>query len=219
MVFQWESIPLKYIVELVILLVIYLATRLILYRVVSNWALKDSKNQQSWFFLAKRLPTLVVFLGVLFIWGHELRDLALSLVAVAAALVLATKELILCFMGGLMRASSKLFEIDDRISVAGFRGKVVEQNFLTTILLEIGPGVRSNQSTGKFLKIPNSLFLGNAVTVVPSGHDYILHTISITMPFTPMWRRWSRPLRRLLLKFFLDFKKNLNHFKLRIPRW
>src|SRR5690606_27740699 len=98
----------------------------------------------SWLFIAKRLPGIILLIGILFIWGQELRDFALSLVAVAAALVLATKEVILCLMGGLLKASTKLFENGDRISVSGYKGKVIDHTLLTTTLIETGPG-RSNQ--------------------------------------------------------------------------
>ena len=202
----------KHISGLLILISVYLLSRFILVRVVKAWAVKDQKNQQSWLFLAKRLPSLLLLLGILFIWGNELRDLALSLVAVAAALVLATKEVILCFMGGLLKASAKLFEIGDRISVSGYRGKVVEQSLLTTTLLEIGPGIRSNQSTGKILKIPNSLYLSNTITVVPSGHDFILHVISITMPLVDQWEMMESLLKESAIGVFSEYRKDFEKF-------
>ncbi len=39
----------------------------------------------------------VLLVGLVVIWAHELQAFGLSLVALAAALVLATKELILCW--------------------------------------------------------------------------------------------------------------------------
>jgi small-conductance mechanosensitive channel len=199
-------------VSLLILAGIYLFSRIILVRVVKAWAVKDKNSHNSWLLLAKKLPTLLLILGILFIWGQELRDLALSLVAVAAALVLATKEVILCFMGGLLKASTKLFEIGDRISVAGYRGKVVEQSLLTTTLQEIGPGVKSNQSTGRFLKMPNSLFLSNTITVVPSSYDYVIHVISIMMPLSPKWDVMESLLMESAQEVFSEYRANFEKF-------
>jgi small-conductance mechanosensitive channel len=179
---------------------------------VKQWVLKDQKSRQSWIRFAKRLPSLILFFGVLFVWGEELRDFALSLVAVAAALVLATKEVILCFMGGLLKASTKLFEIGDRITIAGYRGKVVEQTLMTTTLAEIGPSLKSNQLTGKLIKVPNSLFLSQSVSLVPSHHDFTLHVISITLPLNADWETLDSLLMESALEVMETYKLNLEKF-------
>lgn len=171
-----------FLVNSILLLGLYVTVRFILIKSVKGWGLKDGKNKQTWLFIARQIPNLILVIGILIIWGPALRNLALSLVAVAAAIVVATKEVILCFMGGLLKASTKLFEIDDRISVSGIRGKVKEHNLMTTELLEIGPGPKSNQTTGKIIKLPNSVFLTNYVSIVPSENDFITHLISITLP-------------------------------------
>ena len=182
-----KSLENKYIAGVAILILVYSFARFILVRLVQNWSLKDNNVSKSWLKLAKRLPDLIILLGILFIWGQELRDFALSLVAVAAALVIATKEVILCFMGGLLRASTKLFEEGDRIEVAGLRGIVKEQTLVTTTLSELGPSDKSNLSTGRILKIPNSLFLSHATSVVPSVRNFILHVIRVSLPMNENW--------------------------------
>jgi small-conductance mechanosensitive channel len=202
----------KHFTGVLILILIYLLTRFLLVRLVTNWSVQDKDSRKNWYFIAKRLPSIMLFIGVLFIWGSELRDLALSLVAVAAAVVIATKEVILCFMGGLLKVSTNLFEIGDRISVGGCRGKVIEHTLLTTTLLEIGPGPKSNQNTGRLLKLPNSHFLTHTVTVVPSDHDFILHVITINMPVSPYWEEMENFLKDSAVEVFSTYKHEFDKY-------
>src|SRR5690606_16118234 len=54
-----------------------------------------------WRVQIRRAVVTSLILGLLVIWGSELRELAFSLVAVAVAIVIASKELILCFLGSI----------------------------------------------------------------------------------------------------------------------
>lgn len=204
----------SFLIATIVLICVFLLIRFMLTRLVRNWKVQDPKNNQNLMLIANQLPTLILIVGLLIIWGQELRDFAISLVAVAAAIVLATKEIILCFMGGLLKVSSKLFEIDDRISVAGFRGKVRDHNLMTTELLEIGPGPKSNQTTGKLIKIPNSIFLSNTVSIVPSAHDYILHIITMTLPISAIdWDLIENTLLASAKEICKEFEQNLIRYK------
>src|SRR5690606_18061808 len=57
---------------------------------------------------------LLLLLGLVMIWGEELRTLALSIVAIAVAFVVATKELILCFTGSLLKIGARSFLVRSR---------------------------------------------------------------------------------------------------------
>lgn len=115
-------------------------------------------------------------LGLVVIWADELHTMALSLVAIAAALVLATKELIMCMSGTLVRASGGSFEIGDRIEVEGVRGDVIDHQLLTTTVLEIGPGHRA---TGRTVVLPNSVFLTAKVFNETLTDNFVLHVITV----------------------------------------
>ena len=104
---------------------------------------------------------LVIF--VVFLWFSKLQVFFVSIIAIAAAIVIAFKELIMCFMGGLLCKLSSLFEEGDRIELDGHRGFVIEKNILTTKILEIGPEVNSQQTTGDVITLPNSLMLAKSV--------------------------------------------------------
>ena len=63
---------------------------------------------------------LLILLGLAIIWGDQLRTLALSILAIAVAFVVATKELISCITGSLLKGGSGSFNIGDRIQIKDF---------------------------------------------------------------------------------------------------
>lgn len=179
--FDWGS---KNMITTGILLVAFLFLRGLSIGIIKKWSFKDADEKRKRIVALKNTLALVFVLGLFFIWGTELRAFAISLVAVAAALVIATKEIILCLMGGVLKASTKLFEVGDRIDVDSVRGEVTDHNFLITVLFEIGPGVKSNQFTGRVLKIPNSIFLSEKVVVEPHGNHFNLAVFKIPQPMS-----------------------------------
>jgi small-conductance mechanosensitive channel len=131
-------------------------------------ALRRSKleidDQLRWRAQIRNITIVVVLLAVTIVWAQELRAVAISVAAIAAALVLATKEFIMCLTGSMLRASGGSFRVGDRIEVAGVRGDVLDIGPLTTAVLEVGPGHSIHQRTGRKITLPNSVFLANAVT-------------------------------------------------------
>lgn len=130
----------------------------------------------------------IVF-ALVFVWAKELQTLALSAIAVAAAIVLATKEIILCLSGGFYRASSGSFKVGDRIEVGVFRGDVIDQTLLSTTLLEIGPGQTSHQQTGRKIVLPNSIYLTTPVINETFTEDYVLHLFSLPFKVEDDWQK------------------------------
>jgi len=99
------------------------------------------------------------------------------LVAVAAALVLATKELILCWSGAALRVGGKVYSVGDRIQIAGHRGVVLDHDIFATKLLEIGPGQAAHLYTGRVTVFPNSLLLSNPLVKENPGQEYGLYIL------------------------------------------
>ncbi len=124
---------------------------------------------------------LLLLLGLVIIWGNELRTLALSIVAIAVAFVVATKELILCLTGSLLKSGSRSFNLGDRIQVKDFRGDVIDQSLLATTILEVGPGKTMHQRTGRVIVLPNALFVSEPIVNESFTDDYEFHVF--TVPF------------------------------------
>lgn len=153
--------------------------RFIARKAIFKSTLKSDELKQRWLVQIRNMSFLFALFGLMIIWGSELRTLALSLLAITAAIVVATKELILCITGSLYKASSSSFTIGDRITVGTFRGIVADQTLLSTTLFEIGPALDSHQLTGKTLVLPNAMFLTQAIINENNGRNYLLHSFSI----------------------------------------
>lgn len=124
---------------------------------------------------------LLGILGVALIWGDQIRSLALSIVAIAVAFVVATKELILCVSGAILKSGAGSFNLGDRIQVKDFRGDVIDQTLLATTVLEVGPGKTGHQRTGRMIVIPNALFVSEPVTNESFTDHWDFHVF--TVPF------------------------------------
>jgi len=135
-----------------------------------------------------------LLVGLVVIWAHELQAFAVSLVALAAALVLATKEPILCWSGAALRVGGKVYSVGDRIQIAGHRGVVLDHDIFATKLLEIGPGQSSHLYTGRIAVFPNSLLFTNALVKENPGQEYGLYILVIPLRDKDDWRDAERHL-------------------------
>ena len=116
---------------------------------------------------------------VLSLWLHQLQEFALSITAIAVAIVIATKELLLCLLGTLLSRSANAFVIGDWIRVQNQFGEVIEKNLLSTQMQEIES--RSYTYTGRTVVVPNSLFLSSSVINQNFLRRYQFHSFSITI--------------------------------------
>lgn len=184
-----ESTAIHHAVSTVLLISAVAAIRWLALRRLRSVTQAAPDMRRRWMVQIKQASWLLLGLGLLFIWGAELRALALSAVVVTAAIVIATKELIMCISGAILEGSARTFKIGDRIEVAGHRGDVYEQNILTTIILEIGPGQMTHQHTGRTIVLPNSIFLTSPIINETATQNYVMHVFNVPMKITHDWQR------------------------------
>jgi small-conductance mechanosensitive channel len=128
-----------------------------------------------WRIVIKNLLNLLLLVGLFVIWTNEIKSFGISIIAIAAAVAIATKEFILCFVGGVYKAINKLFKVGDRIEVNENLGDVIDNNLIFTKLMEVGPKGLSQQYTGRIISVPNSLFLTSSVHNLTSSKKYGFH--------------------------------------------
>lgn len=131
----------------------------------------------------------LIILGLVVIWASELRAVAISLVAITAAIVIATKELILCLSGALYRTMMGECRIGDRVEINGIRGDVIDTTLLSTTILEIGPGQLTHQHTGRAVVIPNGVLIASPVYNETFTRDFVAHTFQIPLGANDDWEK------------------------------
>lgn len=168
----------------ILLVFIVLVMRAFAMRAVRRADWSTEQTGLRWAAQVRWAALLLLLLGLVVIWATELRTLAFSVVAIAAAIVIATKELIMCISGSFVRATSRSFSLGDRIELDGVRGDVVGIGPMTTTVLEVGPGHRR---TGRSVVLPNSLLLTKSVVNETFTDDFVLHVITLPLAADADW--------------------------------
>lgn len=188
---MWESvkfwlskIPVSYeVIESVLMIIGILAVRSLLLgaHLRSNPDLSIDAKRRA-LVVSRNVTLIAVILGLAMIWAAQIQTVALSMFAVAAAVVLATKELIMCLSGSVLRSVTKQYSVGDYIEINGLRGRVVDINLLNTLMMEIGPNHLVGQLSGDTISFPNSLLLSHNVRRDNVLGPYVIHTLEIPVP-------------------------------------
>ncbi|EKO3402041.1 mechanosensitive ion channel family protein [Vibrio fluvialis] len=171
----------KLIFTLIILLFAVFTRRVALSQIRGDAAFL-TEHQRKWMSSTKN-GTFAATLFVLFVlWQPEISQFALSVTAIAVAIVVASKEIILCFTGSIQRASSRSFRIGDWIEVGKLSGEVIEHNMMATVIQEIDLQHGQYHYTGKTATLPNSMFFTFPVKNLNFMKRYVFHNFTVVVP-------------------------------------
>ncbi|MEF1254914.1 mechanosensitive ion channel family protein [Vibrio sp. M260112] len=171
----------KLMFTVLIIVMISLGRRLILSRIRGEVAFVTEK-QRNWMSRTKNGSFIVLVMLLFILWQSEINEFALSVTAIAVAIVVASKEIILCFTGSIQRASSRSFRIGDWIEVGKICGEVIEHNMMATVIQEIDLYHGQYHYTGKTATLPNSMFFTYPVKNLNFMKRYVYHDFSIVVP-------------------------------------
>jgi small-conductance mechanosensitive channel len=188
-----SSVALDGLKSLILLLTLIMIRALIVRWIAHNPTL-SMESKRRWVVTARNSVVFAFLLGLVIIWAHELQAFAVSIVALAAAMVLATKELILCWSGAALRMGGKVYAVGDRIQIAGHRGVVLDHDVFATKLLEIGPGQSAHLYTGRVTIFPNSLLFTNPLVKENPEQEYGLYTLIVPVKHDEDWQQAERTL-------------------------
>ena len=171
----------KMVFRALIILLIALVRRVVLAKIRGDVAFV-SEERRNWMSRTKNGSSALTVLLLFILWQSEISEFALSVTAIAVAIVVASKEIILCFTGSIQRASSRSFRVGDWIEVGKICGEVIEHNVMATVIQEIDLYHGQYHYTGKTATLPNSMFFTYPVKNLNFMKRYVFHNFSIVVP-------------------------------------
>ncbi|KGY10383.1 mechanosensitive ion channel family protein [Vibrio sinaloensis] len=171
----------KLVFTALIVVLVALVRRTVLWKIRGDVAFVSEK-QRHWMSRTKNGSFVLTVLLLFVLWQSEINEFALSVTAIAVAIVVASKEIILCFTGSIQRASSRSFRIGDWIEVGKICGEVIEHNMMATVIQEIDLYHGHYHYTGKTATLPNSMFFTYPVKNLNFMKRYVYHDFSIIVP-------------------------------------
>ena len=183
------------LISTTILIIVILIIRKYVVKSINNKETLLPTHKRQWIVRVRNITIFLIFGVLVVVWIEQLRTIAASIVVIAAAIVIATKEFLLNVVGFFYRTTSKFVSVGDRIEVAGIRGDVIDQNLMGITLIEVGPGDKTHQYTGLTIFLPNSQFLSTTIkneTFLWS--DYVFHLMTIPIKSASDWHRAEKAL-------------------------
>jgi small-conductance mechanosensitive channel len=128
------------------------------------------------FVLLKNLVLLSALIVIGAIWASKLAGAALSLAAVAGALLLVSKEFLTNLLGSAFLTVSRLYRVGDFIELDGIAGRVIDTDLLATTISEMQDG---SQLTSRTVALPHSLLLIKPVRNLTATGDYVVNLLRV----------------------------------------
>lgn len=144
---------------------------------VASHAPEAKRERLVW---AKNAIWVVGTIAIITIWASKIAGFALSVAAFAGAILLVSKELLMCFMGYGLITFTRPYRIGDFVEINGYAGKVIDIDGFATTLAETGA---VHQLTGKTIVMPNSAVLSHPVRNVSATGQYMVNLYKIAVPF------------------------------------
>ena len=128
---------------------------------------------------ARNVIWVLVFFIIISVWASTIAGFALSLAAVAGAVLIVSKELLMCVLGYLYITLVRPFKVGDLVEINQLSGRVIDIDVFATTLAELGYG---GQQTGKVAEFPNGLLLTTPLKNTSITGKYVLHLFRIPIP-------------------------------------
>lgn len=183
--FDWKSLfTMSEIITSLVVIVGVVAIRAFLIRYIRKDSEILERDQRQWIIRIKNTSVALIFVALVFLWAPQLHTFAISIAAFAVALVIASKELIMCLMGALLRASNQPFNVGEWVTIDGVTGEVVDFDALAFRLQEVDMDGKTYQYTGRIITIPNSKLFTANIENSNFFRNYIYEDVRVTVQFT-----------------------------------
>jgi len=185
-------------------------------------ARRDWTSQQRlrWIGTSRIFFSIIALLGVIYLWGETIQGFAVSVFAIAFAIVFSVKELCMCFNGSLVRFRGKFFDVGDRIQIGKIRGDVIETTLLSTTVQEIGTGPANHMYTGRTISFANNLFLTEPVRNESFLENFYMLHIEVPVYLAEGWQEAKKLLLKVaqeeVMPFLTQAKRSMRRLERRL---
>ncbi len=168
------------LIESAILLVAVMAVRTALGFALRHGDKKSDALRRRLRAIIQNAATLIMLMGLAFIWSPQLSALALSLTAFAVALVFALKEFLMCMVGAVYRTAARPFDIGDWVEVEHLRGEVVDEG-LFAFRVRVLDGGGGHEAGGDVAIVPNAKLLTAPLVNKTYQKSFIRHAFDVVL--------------------------------------
>lgn len=178
-----------------------------------------AKEQRSWIIRIKNTAAILIVIGLILIWAPQLHTFALSITAFAVALVIATKEMILCLTGAIMRATSQQFRVGEWVTIDNVTGEVIDLDAFSFRLQEVDMEGKTYQFTGQTITVPNSKLFTSNVVNANFFKAYIFEDVRAVVQYPDIDPAMAMDaLKSIAEKHFEPLKKDATSFNRKIRK-
>jgi small-conductance mechanosensitive channel len=143
---------------------------------ISSASNMEMAHRKGNFVLLKNLVLLTALTVIGTIWASKIAGAALSLAAVAGALLIISKEFLANLLGTAFLTVSRLYRVGDFIELDGISGRVIDTDLLATTLSEALDG---SQLTSRTVALPHALLLIKPVRNLTSTGAYVVNLLRV----------------------------------------
>lgn len=139
-------------------------------------SLLERSHRRGNFVLLKNLVLLGALIVIGTIWASKIAGAALSLAAVAGAMLIVSKEFLSNLLGTALLTLSRVYRVGDFIELDGISGRVIDTDLLATTLSEAGDG---SQITSRTVVLPHALLLIKPIRNLTSTGAYVINMLKV----------------------------------------
>lgn len=152
---------------------------------------------------------VILIIGIIFFLGGDITGLGVWAGLLTAALGWALQKPITGVAGWIMAITKKPFQIGDRIEIAGVKGDVLDINPTHIHLREIGGTIKTEETSGRIVMIPNSKLFEQDVINYTMTDEFILEQVVTTITYESNLDRAIDICVKAAKKAAADFLENM----------
>ena len=159
---------------------------------------KTKKNQEiSWNKRSYYLSSMITLVILFIIWLPHLTTFFTLFSIFGTGIIIVLKEVLLNIAGWFYLIIRRPFEIGNRISIKEFSGDVIDIRLLEFSMIEVTPVNEGGQSTGRIIRVPNSIVFLNPMVNSSKEFSLCWNEIKLKISKDSNWKKASRMLETL----------------------